>query len=294
MSNYGLEDYKRQPFHATEAIAELLHHGALRLFLGAGVSQGFGLPNWKQLLVRLVGDEANPSSTHESLQRALNAIDDGSEAYVRKVHEALYRDAPEDLGDLLPRSPLLLGIAAMTTGAHRGRVESIVTYNYDDVLEQYMRMLGLKVCPRMLPDSLSVRCDLEINYVHGRLPQDLDPGGGLATRPDIMLSEKSFRTKRATIDEGWSALVEHGLRSKVGLFIGLSGNDGTPLDLLERLKRKVDGRRQDFLGYWLLTPRAYAANAETISSVQVCPIKLRADEIPKFIFRTCTAAASLS
>ncbi|MFN0164915.1 MAG: SIR2 family protein [Bryobacteraceae bacterium] len=293
MSNYGYDDYLQNPFLAVDRIGSLLRKGVLRLFLGAGASSGFGLPEWKTLIARVLSRDTDkdfmdslPGLTPTDLTKLINDMDDSSEKYVRQVHEALYRDAATSLLGQLRQSPLLLSVAALVTGAHRGRIDSVVTYNYDDLLEQYLRMLGLAVCPRVNSTDLSTRADVEINYVHGRLPQVWEDSASL---PSIILSDKSYRAKRARIDEGWSAEVQKGLSSKIGLFLTLSGDDGSILDLLERLQIKV--RHTPYNGYWLLTGEAFERNKNGIRDVGMCPIPIRKEDVPQFIFSVCKAAA---
>ena len=293
MSNYGYDDYVKDPFLAVYRIGPLLRDGVLRLFLGAGASSGFGLPQWKILIARVLSRDVDkdfldslPGRTPTDLTKLVDDIDDASEKYVRKVHEALYRDAAASLFDQLQRSPLLLSVAALVTGAHRGRIDSVITYNYDDLLEQYLKMLGLAVCPRVRSTDLSTRADVEINYVHGRLPQVWDGSGPL---PSIVLSDKSYRARRARIDEDWSAVVQNGLYSKIGLFLALSGDDSSILDLLERLRIEV--RHDPYNGYWLLTGDAFERNKEAILGVGMCPILIRKEDVPQFIFFVCKAAA---
>ncbi len=293
MSNYGHADYAVDPFLAVERIGALLGDGVLTLFMGAGVSSGFGLPEWRTLIARVLSRDTDkdfldslPSRTPAELIKLIDAIDDGSQKYVTKIHEALYRDAAPSLLNQLRQSPLLLSVAALVTGAHRGRIDSVVTYNYDDLLEQYLRMLGLAVCPRVKSTDLSKRADVEINYVHGRLPQNWDPSAPL---PSIVLSNRSYRERRAGIDEGWSAAVQNALCSKIGLFLALSGDDDAILDLLERLKSGV--RHDPYNGYWLLTADAFERNKKAILDVGMCPISIGKEDVPRFIFSVCEAAA---
>lgn len=292
---YSYKDYLSDPFRATIELGRLLANSSLRLFLGAGVSSGFGLPEWREFIARVLGKDGDAAFMAElnstpmvDLRRHLDPVDDGTSKYFNAVHEALYRGVSPNLLEQLQRSPLLLAIAAMMTGAHRGRVDSVVTYNYDDLLEQYLTMLGLAVCRRMRPNDLSTRADVELNYVHGRLPQQWKPSAG---DPEIILSEKSYRQRRAEIDEGWPAWVAHGLSSKIALFIALSGDDSSILDVLKRAQKRVN-RGTDFTGYWILTPDAFDRNKNDILDVGVCPIQLPKERVPDFIFAICQHAAS--
>ena len=164
--------------------------------------------------------------------------------------------------------------------------QCVITYNYDDLLEQYLRMLGLAVCHRVKSTDLSTRADVEINYVHGRLPQVWDDS---APQPSIILSDKSYRAKRARIDGDWSAAVQNVLYSKIGLFLTLSGDDSSILDLLERLQIEV--RHDPYNGYWLLTADAFERNKKPILDVGMCPISIGKEDVPRFLFSVCKAAA---
>lgn len=294
IGTYSYNDYVADPFLATYDLGHLLGTSSLRLFLGAGVSSGFGLPEWTRLIARVLGRDDSPDSVldlkNKSLtdqRRMLDPLDNGTPEYFGRVHAALYRDVAPDLLKQLQKSPLLLAVAAMMTGAHRGRVDSVVTYNYDDLLEQYLSMLGLAVCRRTRPDELSTRSDVELNHVHGTLPQRWEPSGRDA---EIVLSEKSYRSRRAEIDEGWSAWVEHGLYSKIGLFLGLSGDDSSILDILQRIKKRVK-RSRDYTGYWILTPDAFERNKNDILEVGMCPIQLEKEQVAQFVFKICQRAA---
>jgi hypothetical protein len=292
---YSYPDYKRNPFFATEEIGKLLSNGCLNLFLGSGISQGFGLPEWARLIARVIGrgdDDAyvakiRSQSLLEQL-KLIDPVDTADEDYHEKVYKALYKDVKDSLLDQLPRSPLLLAVAALLTGSCRGRIQTVFTYNYDDLLEQYLKMLGYKVCTRTTPTDYSTWADVEINHVHGYLPQSWKKGGRMT---ELVLSEKSYRNRRAGIDEGWSACVENSFYSRPGLFLGISGDDATMLDIFARAKKKIQ-RNEDYHGYWIMTPDAFARNEQTIvaDNIRMCPIALDKDKFPEFVFRVCQEA----
>ena len=292
---YSHEEYAKNPSLAISELGMRLKSSTLCLFLGAGVSIGFNLPSWKQLIARILGKETDAdfvaaldNKSAQDLRRLLDPIDDQSIEYYTLVHDALYRGVVEDLLEQLRQSPLLLAIAAMMTGAHRGRIDCVVTYNYDDLLEQYLRMLGLMVCQRVLPDELSSRSDVELNYVHGKLPQGWGP---TAEKPEVfVLSDRSYMARSAHLNIGWPAWVEYKLYSKLGLFLGLSGDDDVILATLRRVKDYVK-RRENYLGYWILTPDAFERNKGRIFDAGICPIPLHKEAIPEFIFQICQHAA---
>lgn len=263
------------------------------LFLGAGVSSGFGLPSWIQLIGRILEKTEDATfmedlskKSDKDLAKMVDPFDDESPSYVTKVHKALYSQVVPDVSTRLAQSSLLLGVAALMTGSCRGRINCVMTYNYDDLLRQYLRMLGYSVCVRVLPTDLSTWCDVEINHIHGYLPQFEQNG---SKGEDLVLSEKSYRKRRAFIGEGWSSYVEKCLYSRIGLFLGLSGDDSTILDILKRAQRGIR-RACAYTGYWLMTPDAYARNHQSILDVGMCPICLPVQSFPEFIFGVCEKA----
>ncbi len=292
---YSHREYVKDPFLATKDVARLLRDGSLRLFLGSGVSNGFGLPNWALLVARLLdrGEDEEfvnelSAKSDKELGKLVDPVDDGSAAYVEKFHQSLYSKVAEDLAGRFSRSPLLLAVAALLTGSCRGRISSVVTYNYDDLLKQYLEMLGYSVCIRTVPSDFSTWADVEINHVHGYLPQSKE---GASKAEELVLSEKSYRKRRAFIDEKWPAYVAHCLYSKAGLFLGLSGDDSATLDLLQRAKGKIQRPAEDYHGYWLMTPDAYRRNADAIIQVGMCPIRLEKELFPNFVFSVCQQAS---
>ena len=149
---YGYEDYCADAFLAASAIGALLRESKLMLLLGAGASAGFGLPEWGLFVARLLGVDGDQdkvrrleAANDKELGRRIDEIDNATPEYVDGIHAALYREVEQDLLDQLVRSPLLLAVAALITGQARGRIDIITTYNYDDLLEQYLGMLGYSV-----------------------------------------------------------------------------------------------------------------------------------------------------
>jgi hypothetical protein len=285
------KDFREDPYLATAIIARQLAKGRLNLFLGAGVSAGFGLPNWTKLVARVLDHEDDYSTQLDQMSepdvaKLLDPLDDASSKYQEKVHRALYKTAAPDLLRQLSVSPLLLAVAGLLTGSCRGRIQRVFTYNYDDLLEQYLRMLGYACCVRTAPNDLSDWSDVEINYVHGYLPKSWKPDQPIY---ELILSNKSFRNRRADIDRGWSASVENSLCTKLGLFMGLSGDDSSIFDVLKRAQKQV-GRGTDPLGFWLMTPDAYDRNAGSVQDVNMSPLRLAKEDFPEFVFRVCQKA----
>lgn len=287
------DHFVERPFLAADEIGDLLCRGSLSLFLGAGVSSGFGLPEWALLVARLLC--AHPDSefvntlraeSDRQVSRRVDPLDTKDHAFALKVHSALYRDSNESITSHLMHSPLLLAVAALMCGSARGRIARVFTYNYDDILECYLRRLGLAVSTRYRPTETARHADVEVNHVHGFLPR---PDSSVPHDQRIILSESSYREMRAWIDAGWSHTILAELQSHVGLFVGLSGDDSSIIDVLERARVN---RSESYSGYWLMTPRAFDDNQKTILDVGMCPIRLEVDQFPEFLFAVCERAGA--
>lgn len=290
----SFDHYINDPNLAARDIGELLGVGSLSLFLGAGVSQGFGLPSWPQLVARLIG-RGNDKQFIRSLRkksdtevaRLVDDVDSGDASFASKVHSALYEGSDADLSDRFVASPLLSAVTALFSGSCRGRVRTVVSYNYDDVLERYLRFYGFRVSVRRWPSDLTRWADVEVNHPHGFLPRDEDFEDWSG---EIVLSDKSYRTRRTEINEGWSMAVQQTLQSTIGVFVGLSGDDNSLLDVIKTVSKRVD-REEPYCGYWLMTPDAFGRNSQTLLGLNMCPIRLDVSSFAGFVSRVCEAAA---
>lgn len=289
---YGLEDIKDEPWRAVEDISRHLAMGQLTLFLGSGVSCSLGLPAWLPLLARILGDENDTSkvasATPEQLSRLVNQVEKKKGAdFCQWVHECLYRSVDEEaLTQAMLMSPLLQSLVALITGGLRGRVETVVTYNYDNILERRLEILGFKPFVRRRPWDLVSRSDVVVNHVHGYLPTEWKSN---LTEQDLVLSGRSYQKRRLSDSPGWGAQVEQLLMQRVALCVGMSGADQSMIDAM----KAADGhakRHEPFVAFWLLTPHSYEENHELVSESGACPVRLDAEEIPVFLRETCEGA----
>ena len=143
--------------------------GKVSLFIGAGVSKSAKLPLWRELLERLImvlgrkGIHVDYSKISKDadnsnliIGRALRKAFGSEPLFVQAVRDALYQN-PSSPGSLVDTIAGLI--------ANHSNIERVITYNFDDVLEQ-----------RMIKDCCSVtdnnRIDPEtfpIYHVHGFL-----------------------------------------------------------------------------------------------------------------------------
>ena len=224
----------------------------LTLFLGAGVSRDAGIPAWPELVKKLVFEMINNiikdkkldattintlgemvySDTKDSpitqmrlIKKAFNDDD-----YRNLVHHALYQSLTEK------DTALLKAITSISrTERKRGRLKSIVTYNFDDLIEQNLDFAGVLHNSICLGTDLAPTGELNIYHVHGYLPQDKSKD---SANVDLIFSEDDYH--RIYHDAySWSNLTQlNAFRNDACLFIGCSFTD-------PNLRRLLDAARRD-------------------------------------------------
>lgn len=280
---------------AKEPIAECLKAGTLKLILGAGISMAFGLPNWNDLIFKSL-NKLKEARSEDLIER--NAFDQNTSKYEKMlnnyetesnycqiVRDSLYSEMPPNLEDLLLQgAPGLLAIAALCTGTTRGRVRHIFTLNYDDILEQYLSLLGLKVNSGSSFIRDNYNADIRIDHLHGYLPKNED------NLLNIVFSPSSYTERYAQTHGFDDWFVNQWVGSKL-LLIGLSGDD--QLLHTNAIKHKNIINNDEVHGYALLTPNAYDENYIDLAKKGICPIKIQRDQIPKFLLSCCQLASEL-
>jgi hypothetical protein len=229
----------------------------LVFFLGAGVSIEAGVPVWGNLLASLY---------NRLLERIAPSIAKGSSAPDRST-------AVETLMTLQDNSPLMsartlrwgLGLdfhEAVRTSlyasvkAHdseqltelaqlcnppRGRVgaRAVVTYNFDDLLEQNLSKLKVSYLPIFSGNSRAQWTQLPVYHVHGLIPQQ----GPIPTDQTLIFSEEGYHTAYNN-PYTWSNVVQLNLMTQYScLFVGLSMTDPNLRRLLEIASAAQSGPR---------------------------------------------------
>ncbi|MBH3441929.1 SIR2 family protein [Pseudomonas luteola] len=258
-------DWKAERDTYVAKLKESYQKGKFSLFLGAGVSSSAGMPGWNSLLnslfVNYLTKEINAdgsisnSDINELVQR-LNSIDEPSALmaarYLRKglvrnneeakgfssaITKSLYglRD-PEKPID----SPLIKSIASMCTPRRTGaKVRSVITYNFDDLLER--QLLANKILHRCIytEDEVYDADELPVYHVHGFLPESKDNYSDL-DKSTLVFSEEGYH-KIYSESYHWSNLVQlSNLRENNCLMIGLSMTDPNLRRLLDISARNID------------------------------------------------------
>lgn len=229
-------------------LCEHLHRGEMTLFCGAGISLGAGVPAWSDLLSELLTgmfgkqfpkvkeNYAEVYQNHFSpsplimAQYLKNGLGDDFLEYVRS---SLYNEEPRT-------SPLIDSIVELCRPQRaRNSLNSIITFNFDDLLEQNLKLNHIDYHSVFAEGQRPNRSEIPIYHVHGYLPRT----GNLTEKNEVVFSEDAYHSQ--FIDSfSWSNLVQlNHLSQSVCLFVGLSMTDPNLRRLLDVAMRKTPDRK---------------------------------------------------
>jgi hypothetical protein len=202
-----------------------LGRGRIALVLGAGISTGFGLPDWDSLLTELYKNhDDEPREGADAKQVAeefrLKYFSDDTSGFLDEVQETLYRGAKTTFRALHAQSTLG-AIGAFVMASQRGSVSKVITFNWDNILELFLRYNGLVVQSVFEERHWAEACDVTIYHPHGFLPNDRSE----ERSSDIIFDRKSYSVFAAGSGRQWREIVERILLTHTCLFVGLSGRD---------------------------------------------------------------------
>ena len=230
-------DWHTDQYKSLEMAKTSLTEERFTLFLGAGVSMSAGLPSWWKLLEDMIdtskqkefkdGDIEkltkvcyNSSIVMGRFVRMMMEKKSNDEDYYQCLHDALYG------GISAYRSPLIDEICNLVD-SKKSQAQSIITYNFDDVMERALRKRGIRnysVFGQNQPQRF-----FPIYHVHGFIPY--------ANKDDIksvpVLSEEEYHRVYAS-SYNWSNVEQlHALSRTTCIFIGLSMTDPNLRRLLD-------------------------------------------------------------
>ncbi len=253
----------------TEVLAKVFEHyrsGRFSMFLGAGVSSSAGLPDWDTLLNSLFvsmlteGGGAEKKIDNEqvsSIVKRLRQVDgpstlmlarylrrglsagSGSEQseFIRSVTEQLYglRNQRFSLS-----SPLIKAIASLCTPSRTGaKIKSVLTYNFDDLLERELENRQLAFRSIFEEIDLAGPEELPVYHVHGFLPEHRDKYPNIE-KATLVFSEEGYHQIYGDTYH-WSNLIQlNSLKENACLMVGLSLTDPNLRRLLEISSKSID------------------------------------------------------
>lgn len=210
-------------------------------FFGAGLGADVNMPAWNDLLADLMNKSQQTSHSaigfadYQNIGNACNHsaliigryIESGFDtmsAFISQIHASLYKNNPK------PVSPLY---KAIVDAIKTGKVEQVITFNYDDLVETALINENIPV-HSVFDRSHFSGDELPVYHVHGMVPQ---------TRPigsTPVLSEKEYHTlyKESFY---WSNVVQLQAFSRTTcFFVGLSMNDPNLRRLLDISRNGID------------------------------------------------------
>jgi len=220
----------------------------LVLVLGAGVSMGFGLPNWDTLLQKLmittIEKERNVSTVLSKIFTSVFSpspliagrylqkfYEDKKMSFEEAVHKVLYEQL-----DIQKDSLLMDEIVNFCASPGKSpNLDSIISYNFDDILEQRLSMINIEV-PHTPIYGIGMNSDgtLPIYHVHGYLPHKEK----LTKQHQITFGESIYHKQYIDI-YSWNNIVQiNKFRESNCLFIGSSLTDPNIRRLLDIAKKQ--------------------------------------------------------
>lgn len=204
---------------------EKIKNNTVTFFLGAGVSASAGVVTWESLLEQLCikNNLLKIDSDIESTIKGRFIVDKYKQR--KKITTQFYKDMKDILySNNNSQSRLIESIAK---AAIRENIESIVSYNYDDILEQCINKSGHRQSiPIYEYSRLEKKEDLPVYHVHGLIPKE-------GACSEIVLGEREYH-KIYQEAYNWGNVEQlHALTRNTCFFIGLSMKDPNLRRLLD-------------------------------------------------------------
>ena len=242
--------------YASDFLATHLVDGSLVLFLGAGTSKGFGLPNWEELVNKLrikVGlltlvDVVSAEDLQRGADEVSDLLDEKAQL-ISYIKEILYPNQSYIDVKQVYSNPLLTSISSLLMGSKRGHVKIVVTFNYDSMLEWYLSLFGFMVKSISSLPTLEGSEDVRIYHPHGFVPH---LSLGLEDSSFVIIGLNDANKRLGNSGDPWFEKLRSIFESSLCLFIGLSDltlSDRAIAPLLSTCGEKVKNIRP--LGIWI-------------------------------------------
>lgn len=238
------QDWKESRNSLIAEAKSVVDKGNCALFLGAGVSMSANMPSWNSLLKGLMSEVKQlKGDTLEAFKElSTHVFDECGDSYLvmaRYLQSAIrMHDKNMLFSDLIQKhlyskdhtSRLLEDLSYIV---QQRKTEEVITYNFDNILEQELSNRGLQEGN----DFLSISKDAEVGG-HGKMPiyhvHGIIPEKGPA---DVVVFSEEEYHKRYSNSFHWSNIEQlHALSRKHCFFIGLSMTD-------PNLRRLLDAAR---------------------------------------------------
>lgn len=236
-----------------KVIKKKLSELRLTLVCGAGVSSSIGLPDWNTLLGRML-NHALLLKHNDFTDREMDKLMSSSQLIVGNylkillgekfddvVATCLYEDSRANGDRAYTESALIKSIIELIRPKRNsGNVESVITFNFDSILEEFLTKYSIKHKAIYEEGSAFDADEIPIYHVHGYLPKNEK----IKTH-NLVFSEDGYHTQ--FIDPyNWSNLIQlYKYMNNSCLFVGVSLADPNLRRILDISKRKneTDGQK---------------------------------------------------
>lgn len=238
------KDWKCNRDDLIDEAKSIVEQGNCVLFLGAGVSMSAKMPSWNELLKGLMAEVKQLKGEtldafKELSSHVLYECGDSYLVMARYLQTAIrLHDKDMEFSELIQKylyskehtSQLLSDLARIV---QQRKADEVITYNFDDILEQELVAGGLQDGK----DFIAISRDAEISdhekvpiyHVHGIIPEK-------GPADVVVFSEEEYH-KRYSNSFHWSNIEQlHALSRKHCFFVGLSMTD-------PNLRRLLDAAR---------------------------------------------------
>jgi hypothetical protein len=235
--------------------------------LGAGVSVPYKLPSWETLLQRLLLKTMQNGAVSSDSDQSLTALaslftkvftssplvsaryleqyykeNNISESFETSIRNIIYENIDRSV-----KSDTFEEIKQYCIAPGRSpNLDSIITYNYDDILEDTLRNSGIDIPFRSIykVGDNPKNGELPIYHVHGYLPFD----GELTADHRVTLSEFIYHQQYADV-YSWNNIVQiNKFRERICFFIGVSLSDPNIRRLLDiAIKQRGTGKGDHYI-----------------------------------------------
>jgi len=247
-------------------------HKQLVLFLGAGVSMSYGIPTWKDLVLEMLFDQTQHARRMENLwPQYRRAVASWLADYFEynpvilariiedDIRELAKKKMPSQKGDAFLRNlrqHLYAAYAAYRPNEQQttltavadlikqseGRIQAVVTFNFDDLLEAELRARYIDFVS-VFTDARQPQGRLPIIHPHGYIPRR-----GPLTEGVIFTERHYHELMESVFHWSLTEIVNH-LRHHTVLFLGLSMSD-------PNIRRLLDAcRNSDIPPHWQVQKR---------------------------------------
>lgn len=238
-------EWKEERTDIIRKAQEVVAQGNNVLFLGAGVGISAKMPSWNDLLKGLMGEvkQLKEPTLEAFKELSSHVLDECGNSYLimaRYLQTAIrLHDNQAEFSKLIQKylynknntSALLKTLAQII---QQKKVSEVITYNFDNLLEQNLAGMGLTESV----DFTAISKDAEINghntmpiyHVHGIIPQN----GPVDT---VVFSEEEYHSRYSNAFH-WSNIEQlHALSRMHCFFVGLSMTDPNLRRLLDTAQK---------------------------------------------------------